>query len=76
MAARRHSFSPRGLPGGTRDVGGDDIGGVPVQAAAGPVVPHRGSRVSMGGGFLDVAQRDPGIERGGNEGMSERVPAP
>ena len=35
------------LPGGACDVGGDDVGGVPVQAAAGPVVPHRGSRVSM-----------------------------
>ena len=26
------------LPGGACDVGGDDIGGVPVQAAAGPVI--------------------------------------
>jgi hypothetical protein len=33
-----------GLPGGAGDVRGDDVGSVPVQASAGPVVPHRGSR--------------------------------
>ena len=27
----------------------------------------------MRGGFLEVAQRDPGIQRGGDERMSERV---
>ena len=27
----------------------------------------------MRGGFLDIAQRDPGIERGGNERVPERV---
>ena len=27
----------------------------------------------MGGSFLDVAQRDPGIQRGGDERVSERV---
>ena len=61
------------LPGGACDVGGDDIGGVPVQAAAGMMIPHRGARISMRRGFLDVAQRDPSVERGGNEGMPERV---
>src|SRR5215472_7126184 len=64
-----------GLPGGAGDIGGDDAGGVPVQAAAGPVVAHRSSRVRVRGGFLDVTERDPGIERGGNECMSERVRA-
>ncbi len=39
------------LPGGARDVAG-----VPVQAAAGPVMPHRGPRVSMGRRFPHVAQ--------------------
>jgi hypothetical protein len=53
--------SRHGLPGGARDIRGDDVGGMPVQAAPGPVVPHRGSRVRMGGCFLDVAQRHPGI---------------
>ena len=61
-AASRH-----GLPGGARDIRGDDEGRVPVQAAAGPVIPHRGSRVSMGRGLLHVAQRDAGIQRGGYE---------
>jgi hypothetical protein len=44
-----------GLPGGAGEVGGDDVGCVPVQAAAGPVVPHRGPRVSVGGGLVNVA---------------------
>jgi len=61
------------LSGGARDVGRDDIGGVPVQAATGPVIPHRGSRISMGGGFLDVAQRHPGIKRGGNKCVPKGV---
>jgi hypothetical protein len=52
------------LPGSARDVSRDDVGGVPVQAAAGPVVPHRGSRIAMRGGFLHVAQRDPGVQSG------------
>jgi hypothetical protein len=47
------------LPGGARDIGGDDVGRMPVQAAAGPVIPHGGSRICTRGGFLDVAQRDP-----------------
>jgi hypothetical protein len=35
------------LPGGARDIGGHNVGGMPVQAAAGPVIPDRGSRVGM-----------------------------
>jgi hypothetical protein len=62
-----------GLPGGARDVGGDDVGGVPVQAAASPVVPHRGPRVSVRGGLLDIAQRHAGIERGGDERVPQCV---
>ena len=46
---------------------------MPVQAAAGPVVPHSGSRVSMRRGLLHVAQRDPGIKRGGYVRVPERV---
>jgi hypothetical protein len=49
------------LPGSACDVGGDDIGGVPVQAASGPVIPDRCSRVGVRGRLLHVAQRDPGI---------------
>ncbi len=60
-AGRSISRPVRLLPGSACDVGGNDIGGVPVQAAAGPVIPHRCSRVGVRGGLLHVAQRDPGI---------------
>src|SRR6266851_5904411 len=53
-----------GLPDGARDIGGDDVAGVPVQAAPGPVVPHRGPRISMRCGLLRVAQRHPGVQTG------------
>ena len=69
----RRSCQPAPLPGGARDIRGDDICGMPVQAAAGPVVPHRGSRISVRCGFLDIARRDPRIQRGRDERMSERV---
>jgi hypothetical protein len=60
------AVSQCGLPGGARDVGGDDVGRMPVQAAAGPVVPHRGPRVRVRGGLLHLAQRHPGVQRGGD----------
>jgi hypothetical protein len=63
-AARRNCCRWRRLAGRACDVGGDNIGRVPVQAAAGPVISHRGPRVRVGGGFLHVAQRDPGIQTG------------
>jgi hypothetical protein len=44
------------LPGGTSDIGGDDVGGVPVETAAGAVVSHGGPGISVGGGFLYVPQ--------------------
>jgi hypothetical protein len=44
------SPSPRELPGGARDVGGDDIGRVAVQAAAGPV-----NRIVVRGSACDAA---------------------
>jgi hypothetical protein len=53
-----------GLPGGTRDIRGDDVSGMPVQTATGTVVPHCCSRIRMRGGFLDIAQRDPGVQTG------------
>jgi hypothetical protein len=31
------------LPGGACEVGGNDVGRMPVQAAAGPVIPHGGT---------------------------------
>jgi hypothetical protein len=63
----------RGLPGGSGDVGGDDVGGVTVEAGARPVLAHGGARVGVGRGFLHVPQRHPGIERRGDERVSQRV---
>jgi hypothetical protein len=65
------------LPGGAGDVGGDDE----VVACrfrlrrARSGGPHCGSRVSVGGGLLHVAQRHASVERGGDERVSERVRA-
>ena len=69
LAARRPGGTAGrcGLPSSARDERGDDICGVPVEAASGPVIPDRGPRISMRGSFLDVAQRHPRIERGGDE---------
>ena len=61
------------LPGSPGDVGGDDVRGVPVQRGPGPVVSHGGTRVSVRGGFLHVAQRHPRIQRRGDKCVPERV---
>ena len=61
------------LAGGAGDEGGDDVGGVPVEGDAGAVVAHRGARVGVAGGFLDVAQRDAGVEGGGDERVAQGV---
>jgi hypothetical protein len=52
------------LSRGSGEVGGDDVGGVPVETAAGTVVAHRRARIGVRGGFLHVAERDPGVETG------------
>ncbi len=62
-----------GLPGGSGDVSGGNVGGVAVQRGPGPVISHRGAWVSMGGGFLDIPQRHPGIQRRGDERVAQRV---
>src|SRR5271154_4611831 len=62
-----------GLSGGAGEVGGDDVGCVPVQAAAGPVVSHGGARVSVGGCLLDVTERHAGVERRGDERVPQCV---
>jgi hypothetical protein len=61
------------LPGRAGDVGGNDVGGVPVETAAGTVIVDRGPRVSVGGGFLDISQGDPSIEGCRYERVAERV---
>ena len=61
------------LPGGSGDVGRDDVGRVPVEGGAGTVVAHGGARVGVRGGFLHVAQRDSGVERGCDECVAQGV---
>jgi hypothetical protein len=61
------------LPGGTGDIGGDDVGGVPVETSAGSVVADGGPWIGVRGGFLDIAERDPGVQRSGDERVPQRV---
>ena len=43
------------LSGSSGDIGGDDVDGVAVEGGPGPVVSHRGPRVSVRSGFLDIS---------------------
>jgi len=45
---------------------------VAIQGDPGAVVSRGGARVGVGGGFLDVSQRDAGVKRGGDERVSQR----
>jgi len=67
-----YQFGDR-LPGGSGEVGGDDVGGMAVQRGPSPVIAHRGPRISVRSGFLDIPQRDPGVQRGGDERVAQRV---
>lgn len=58
---------------GAGEVGGDDVGGVPVQGDSGAVVAHGRSRVGVRSRFLDVAQRDASVQGGGDERVAQRV---
>src|SRR5262249_44015419 len=46
------------------NVGGDDVGSVPVERDAGPVISHGGPRVRVARGLLDISQRHSGVEPG------------
>jgi|HubBroStandDraft_1064217.scaffolds.fasta_scaffold07294_8 hypothetical protein len=70
ISARRWSWRCSASCAG--DAGGG-IGGVAVEGCAGSVIPHRGAGVGVGSGFLDVAERDAGVERGGDERVSQSV---
>ena len=48
-----------GLSGSSGNVGRNNVGGVPVQRGAGPVIAHRGARISVGRGFLDIPAAAP-----------------
>jgi hypothetical protein len=67
VAARRVTVSRRGYRAAPAMYAATILGGVPVQAAAGMAVPNGGSRVSVGGGLLHVAQRHCCAERGSDE---------
>jgi hypothetical protein len=53
--------------GGAGEECGHDVSGVPVERDPGPVVAHCGAGIGMAGGFLHIAQRNPGVERSGDE---------
>jgi hypothetical protein len=61
-----------GLSSGSGLIGSVDVGGVPVKRCACPVESH-GAWVGVRGGFLNVAQRDTGVQRGGDECVPEGV---
>ena len=63
------------LPGGSGDVGGEDVRGVPVQRCPGAVVAHGGARVGVRGGFLHISERDGGAECGCDKRVSRGVRA-
>jgi hypothetical protein len=50
-------------------VGGEDVVRVAVEVLACPVIPHRGTRVGVAGGDLDVAQVHPRVEHGRDKCM-------
>jgi hypothetical protein len=46
---------------------------VAVEILACPVVAHRGARIGVAGGDLDVSQVHASVEHGGDEGVPEHV---
>src|SRR5262249_4742641 len=67
---RRHGSSLSGCAG---DKCGDDVGGMSVERDWSAVVTHRGAWVSVTRGFLNVAKRDAGVERGGDKCVTKCV---
>jgi hypothetical protein len=75
LAAAGGQTDLKGLPRCPGDVGRHDVSRVPVQAGPGAVIAHRGARIGVRGGLLHVPQRHPGIERGGDKRVPERMGA-
>jgi hypothetical protein len=46
---------------------------VPIEVLAGTVISHRGFRISMAGGDLDIAEADAGVEHGRDERVPQHV---
>ena len=69
-------FKPRetrAWSGAGRHVGGQDVVRVAVQVLACSVVPHRGARVGVAGGDLNIAQVNASIEHGRDERVAQHV---
>ena len=47
--------------------------GEAIEVVAGPVVAGRGAGIGVAGGDLDVPQRHPGIEGGGDQAVAKGV---
>jgi hypothetical protein len=58
---------------GPSEEGGDDVGGVSVERDPGSVVAHSRAGVGMAGGFLHIAQWNPGVESSGDERVAQGV---
>src|SRR3954447_20042918 len=61
------------LSGGAGEVRGDEVGRVPIEREACPVVAHGGARVGVRGGFVNVRKWDASVECGGDERVPQRV---
>jgi hypothetical protein len=61
------------LPGGPGDIGGDNVGCVPVKGGPGPVIPHRHARISVRGSLLDIPERDACVKGSRDECMPKCV---
>src|SRR5580698_9834432 len=57
-ASRARSRKTRAGSSARGHAGGQDVVRVAVQIVACPVIPHRGARVAVAGGNLDIAQVD------------------
>ena len=68
-----HGYRAVGSAGGAGEAGRNDVGSVPIQRNTGAVIPHSGPRVTVRGGFLNVAQRHAGVEGCGDERVAQGV---
>ncbi len=64
-----HVMGDASVSGARGHVGGEDVVGVPVEVVAGPVIAGGGAGIGVPGGDLDIAQVDPGVEHGRDEGV-------
>ena len=48
----------------------DDVVGVTVEVAAGPVIPRRHAGVAVSRGDLHISQGNTGVQAGGDEGVA------